>query len=148
MRIKRLYEADDIQQLAPMQQAPNVQLPPPLPEAPAPIVTNMEEMPSFDQVHNAEQQLLPEADVMTLTVKELMDRCQKINPLMCMGLEQFINLNREQILATPNGEVEPETPEGSHFGDDEDINFSKQMEPAAPEFSLDNQGDDLQFPQG
>ena len=148
MRIKRLYEADDIQQLAPMQQAPNVQLPPPLPEAPAPIVTNMEEMPSFDQVHNAEQQLLPEADVMTLTVKELMDRCQKINPLMCMGLEQFINSNKDQILATPNGTVEPETPEGSHFGDDEDINFSKQMEPAAPEFSLDNQGDELQFPQG
>ena len=146
MRIKRLYEADDIQQPAPIQQAPIVQQP--APEAPMPIVTNMEEMPSFDQAQDQGQQLLPEADVMTLTVKELMERCQKINPLVCMGLEQFINLNREQILATPNGEVDSDAPEGSHFGDDEDINFSKQMEPAAPEFSLDNQGDELQFPQG
>lgn len=147
MRIKRLYEADDIQQAAPIEQAPNIQMPA-AQEAPQHIATNMEEMPSFDQSQTADQQLLPEADVMTLTVKELMERCQKINPLICMGLEQFINLNKEQILATPNGEVENEAPEGSHFGDDEDINFSKQMEPKAPEFSLDNQGDDLQFPQG
>ncbi len=144
MRIHRLYEADDIQQPAPIQQAPQIQEIP----APAPIITNMEEIPSFDQVHAQNQPLLPEADVMTLTIKELMDRCQKINPLVCMGLEQFINSNREQILATPNGEVENEAPEGSHYGDEEDINFSKQMEPRAPEFSLDNQGDELQFPQG
>jgi hypothetical protein len=140
--IKRLYEADDIQQAAPieMPQAPQ-------PMAPLqPIAQSIEEVPTFDQSQEEPAQL-PQADVMNLTVRELIERCNKINPLICMGLTQFIELNNEQLLATPNGgEMNQENPEGSEFTGDEDINFSKQMEPVAPEFSLDNQTN-LDFPQ-
>lgn len=140
--IKRLYEADDIQQAAPIEtpQAPQPVTPP------QPIQQSIEEVPSFDQVQEPSAQL-PQADVMNLTVRELIERCNKINPLICMGLTQFIELNNDQILATPNGaEATQETPGDSEFTGDEDINFSKQMEPAAPEFSLD-QPTNLDFPQ-
>jgi hypothetical protein len=106
----------------------------------------MEEMPSFSQ----EMQLtLPEADVMNLTVKELMERCKKINPLICMGLEQFVELNKDQIMSMTTGEAEPS------FGDESgadaldtetDLTFSKQIEPQAAEFSLDQPEADLEFP--
>jgi hypothetical protein len=149
--IKRLYEADDIQQPAPMQHAPDIQMPP-AQEAPVHVVTNIEEIPSFDQVQAQQEQpqdqnLLPQSDVMTLTVQELMDRCQQVNPLVCMGLQQFIDSNRDQLLAIPSGGTPEETPNDAPIDGEEDINFSKQMEPKAPEFSLDQPVDDLQFPQ-
>ncbi len=150
--IKRLYEADDIQQPAPIQQAPEIQLPP----APAQMPADIAEIPSFDQVQAQsqaheqpaqDQNLLPAADVMTLTVQELIERCQQINPLVCMGLQQFIDSNKDQILSIPSGVDHMNTQDDAPMGDEEDINFSKQMEPKAPEFSLDQPADDLQFPQ-
>lgn len=140
--IKRLYEADDIQQAAPIEtpHAPQQVTPP------QPIAQSIEEVPTFDQSQEEPAQL-PQADVMNLTVRELIERCNKINPLICMGLTQFIELNNDQILETPNGaEMTQETPEGPQFTGDEDINFSKQIEPAAPAFSLDQQTN-LDFPQ-
>ena len=140
--IKRLYEADDIQQAQPIET--NTIEQPVTP--PAPIAQSIEEVPSFDQTQATAPQL-PQADVMNLTVRELIERCNKINPLICMGLTQFIELNNEQILATPNGtEMNQESPEETQFTGDEDINFSKQMEPAAPQFSLDEPAN-LDFPQ-
>ena len=143
--IKRLYEADDIQQPAPIPQAPTIQMPP-AQEAPAHIATNIEEIPSFDQVqaqNNQPQAALPQPDVMSLSVQELLDRCQKVNPLICMGLQQFIDSNKDQILSIPSG---AENQEVLDEPGEEDINFSKQMEQPAPEFSLDNQ-EGLDFPQ-
>jgi hypothetical protein len=139
--IKRLYEADDIQQPAPLMQAPVVQQPPQAMPTEAPIA----EIPSFDQFQNQEQPqaALPQPDVMSLSVQELMDRCQQVNPLICMGLQQFIDANKDQILSIPSG---AENQEVSDEPGEEDINFSKQMEPQAPEFSLDNQ-EGLEFPQ-
>ena len=102
--IKRLYEADDIQMMpnqqaqpmmaqpAPIQKQPGMDMPM---EAPEPVATSMEEMPTFSNTQTEEPKALPQADVMNLTVKELMDRCQKINPLICMGLEQFIEMNKK-----------------------------------------------------
>ena len=141
--IKRLYEADDIQQPAPLMQAPVVQQPPQAMPAEAPLA----EIPNFDQFQNQDQEqsqtALPQPDVMSLSVQELMDRCQKLNPLICMGLQQFIDTNKDQILSIPSG---AENQEVSDEPGEEDINFSKQMEPQAPEFSLDNQ-EGLDFPQ-
>lgn len=136
--IKRLYEADDIQQPAPLTTAPQVdQFQPAIPQ-PSPVSN----IPSFDQFQNQEetpQAALPQPDVMTLSVQELMDRCQQINPLICMGLQQFIDANREKLLAIPSGA-------DTQDAEEDDINFSKQMEPASPEFSLDNE-ETLEFPQ-
>ena len=144
MRIKRLYEADDVQQL-PM----NGQMPSPheMPQMapPTPVQSPDEMMPDFNFQENPEQQALPQPDVMNLTVQELMDRCNKINPLVCMGLQQFIDLNKEEILSQTTGEAPEETEEISM--DDTDVNFSNQMEPQSPEFSLDQETQQLDFPQ-
>jgi hypothetical protein len=162
--IKRLYEADDIQQMPAIQQAPEVpQMPPapiqsqiaPLqpmtammdePMEPEKAATSMEEMPSFSQEM---QPALPEADVMNLTVKELIERCKKINPLICMGLEQFVELNKDQIMSMTTGEAEPsfgDEPGADALDTETDLTFSKQIEPQAAEFSLDQPEADLEFP--
>lgn len=153
MRIKRLYEADDVQQL-PMngqmpapQPMPQMDQPMPQMAPPAPVQSPEEMMPDFDFQENPdqEQQALPQPDVMNLTVRELIDRCNAINPLICMGLQQFIDSNTEEILNQTTGEAPEET---EMEDDDTDINFSKQMEPQAPEFSLDQPAEELDFPQG
>ena len=146
MRIKRLYEADDVQQLPMNGQMP---LPQEMPQMapPAPVQSPAEMMPDFDFQENPdqEQQALPQPDVMNLTVKELIDRCNAINPLICMGLQQFIDSNTEEILNQTTGEAPEETEDIT--ADDTDVNFSKQMEPQAPEFSLDQPAEELSFPE-
>lgn len=141
--IKKLYESDDIQTMQPdmMQQA--------APMPPAPVATSMEEMPSFSQAGDqysepAQPEALPQPDVMNLTVQELMDRCNKINPLICMGLQQFIDLNKDQILSMTTGEAPAAEPS---LDVEPELNFSKAVEPAQPEFSLDQPAEELSFPQ-
>jgi hypothetical protein len=158
MRIKRLYEADDVQEL-PMNgqmQAPEMpQMPPAMPQMapPAQVESPAEMMPDFDFQENPdqEQQALPQPDVMNLTVRELIDRCNAINPLICMGLQQFIDSNNAELLNQTTGDITADgnAPEetGDITADDTDVNFSKQMEPQAPEFSLDQPAQELDFPQ-
>lgn len=152
MRIKRLYEADDVQELPMNGQVPAPQEMPQM-APPAPVQSPDEMMPSFDFQENPdqEQQALPQPDVMNLTVQELIDRCNAINPLICMGLQQFIDTNKDEILNQTTGEspeAKSDEEEPSDItADDTDINFSKQMEPQAPEFSLDQPADQLDFPQ-
>jgi hypothetical protein len=109
--------------------------------SPEPAAQSMEEMPTFSKAQ-PEPKALPEADVMNLTVKELIERCQKINPLVCMGLEQFIDMNKDELLSMTTGESKPE----ENPMDDTDLTFSKQMEPQPAEFSLDQPASDLAFP--
>jgi hypothetical protein len=146
MRIKRLYEADDVQQLPMNGQMPAPQEMPQM-APPAPVQSPDEMMPNFDFQENPdqEQQALPQPDVMNLTVQELIDRCNAINPLICMGLQQFIDTNKDELLNQTTGEAPEET--GDITTDDTDVNFSKQMEPQAPEFSLDQPADQLSFPE-
>ena len=148
MRIKRLYEADDVQELPMNGQMHAPEMPPAMPQMdpPAQIESPEEMMPNFDFQENPDQQhALPQPDVMNLTVKELIDRCNAINPLICMGLQQFIDSNTEEILNQTTGEAPEETSDIT--SDDTDVNFSKQMEPQAPEFSLDQPAEQLDFPQ-
>jgi hypothetical protein len=147
MRIKRLYEADDVQQLPMNGQMP---LPQEMPQMapPAPVQSPEEMMPNFDFQENPDQEqqpALPQPDVMNLTVQELIDRCNTINPLICMGLQQFIDSNTEEILNQTTGEAPEETEDIT--ADDTDVNFSKQIEPQSPEFSLDQPTEQLDFPQ-
>ncbi len=145
--IKRLYEADDIQTPPAPVAMPAAPVMPAEMTPPAPVATSAEMMPdfSFQDEPAQEQPALPQADVMNLTVQELLDRCDKINPLVCMGLNQFIEANRDAILSQTTGEAPEET--GEITSDDTDINFSKQMEPQAPDFSLDQPAEELNFPQ-
>ncbi len=141
--IKRLVEADDIQQLPMMNQMPanGAQMTPPEPaQSPEEMMPDF----SFQEEPEMDQQALPQPDVMNLTVKELIDRCDKVNPLICMGLKQFIDSNQEALLDQTTGEAPDETANISM--DDTDINFSQQVEPKSPEFSLD-QPAELDFPQ-
>jgi hypothetical protein len=153
-RIKRLYEADDVQQV-PM----NGQITQPVQQVPQPVATSSEMMPpqpaatssemmpdfSFEEEPQSAQEALPEASVMNLTVQELLDRCDSINPLVCMGLRQFIDENQEAILSQTTGES-PET-NGEPATDDTDITFSKAIEPQPAQFSLDQSPQELDFPQ-
>lgn len=84
------------------------------------------------------------ADPMTMTVGDFINKCKEIDPLVCMGLESFIEKNRSAF----GGEQMPMPPA------DQDITFSTavtpaptQMAPPAPaqQFSLD-QPTDIKFP--
>ena len=69
-----------------------------------------------------------------------------------MGLQQFIDTNKDQILATASGgQMEQPNqatnePEIDVNADDTDLNFSAQTN-ATPDFSLDQPDQELDFPQ-
>ena len=81
-------------------------------------------------------------DPLTMTVKDFLDKCKSIEPLVCMGIESFIEKNREAITG---GSEEMTTP-------DQDLTFSNVIEPTeempaqAEPFSLDQSQDALNFP--
>lgn len=141
--IKRLFEADDIQQVPNIEQMPmpQSQMAPPMP-----VQSPKEMMPdfSFQEEPENSQPALPKPDVMNLTVKELIERCDKINPLICIGIKQFIDDNHEALLDQTTGEAPKD--EEDVLMNDTDITFSQQMEPKSPEFSL-SQPTELDFPQ-
>jgi len=90
-----------------------------------------------------QQTALPAFDPMNLTVSQFMERCDKINPLVCMGLSTFIEANSEALANEVNG--------GEEFDLDKEANLDFPPE-AAPEakptdFSLDQPATDLDFPQ-
>jgi len=90
-----------------------------------------------------QQTALPAFDPMNLTVSQFIERCDKINPLVCMGLSTFIEANSEALANEVNG--------GEEFDLDKEANLDFPPE-AAPEakptdFSLDQPATDLDFPQ-
>lgn len=92
---------------------------------------------------DTQQTALPAFDPMNLTVSQFIERCDKINPLVCMGLSTFIEANSEALANEVNG--------GEEFDLDKEANLDFPPE-AAPEakptdFSLDQPATDLDFPQ-
>lgn len=90
-----------------------------------------------------QQTALPAFDPMNLTVSQFIERCDKINPLVCMGLSAFIEANSEALANEVNG--------GEEFDLDKEANLDFPPV-AAPEatptdFSLDQPATDLDFPQ-
>ena len=98
--------------------------------------------PMADPMDN-QQTALPAFDPMNLTVSQFIERCDKINPLVCMGLNAFIEANSEALANEVNG--------GEEFDLDKEANLDFPPV-AAPEakptdFSLDQPATDLDFPQ-
>jgi hypothetical protein len=71
-----------------------------------------------------------------------MERCDKINPLVCMGLKSFIEGNSEALAAEVNG--------GESFDLEKETNLDFPAADASTQpadFSLDQPASDLNFPQ-
>ena len=105
------------------------------------------EMPMSPQMDLAPQDALPAPDEMTsapdpmsMTVRDFITKCKSINPLICMGIESFIEKNRMELSSV-------EATEPATIGQDE-LTFSKAIEPQAPaqNFSLDHSPEALNFP--
>ena len=84
-------------------------------------------------------------DAMAMTVRDFVAKCKEIDPLVCMGIESFIEKNKTSL------EAQPMAPQMS-MAPPEDITFSNaiaQPAPAAPapaqNFSLDQSPEDLSF---
>jgi len=98
--------------------------------------------PMADPMAN-QQTALPAFDPMNLTVSQFIERCDKINPLVCMGLSTFIEANSEALANEVNG--------GEEFDLDKEANLDfppvAAPETKANDFSLDQPATDLDFPQ-
>ena len=133
--IKRLYEetalpTTDSAQLETPVEAPEV---PMLPEpAPTPGMSEPMALPA---------PAMPAQGAMSMTVADFIAKCKEIDPLVCMGIESFIEKNQAAFGATAPAQAA--TP---------DITFSnaiaQQMTPPAPAqgFSLDQSPEELKFP--
>lgn len=73
-----------------------------------------------------------EPNPMTMTVADFMIKCKELDPLVCMGIEAFIDKNREALGGTHVDGVTQDM-ETDH----DDLSFSAQIEP---------QNDELSFP--
>jgi hypothetical protein len=129
--IKRLYEQEAIQpeDVAELGMQPEAPMEPVEPTQPA-----MEEPLALPA---------PTPDVMSMTVADFIAKCKEVDPLVCMGLESFIEKNSDAfggVMATPTAPAQ-------------DITFSNAIAnplPAAPtptqSFSLDQAPEELNFP--
>lgn len=143
MSIRKLYEDIEIEQGAEMQ-APITMAPPtPIKPMDQTVADQPTETP-IQPVPQPDQKALPDFDPMNLTISQFMERCDKINPLVCMGLKTFIETNKDALANEVNG--------GEKFDLDKeaDLDFPPKNGPAQPEtpdFSLDQPASDLNFPQ-
>jgi len=104
-------------------------------------------MPAQPQQHMlpAEGESSAQADPMAMTVRDFIAKCKEVDPLVCMGIESFIDKNQMAF----GGTIVPSEP---------DLTFSTQvaqpaqpMPPVAPPapaqpFSMEPQSDELNFP--
>lgn len=95
----------------------------------------------------AEGQTSAAPDPMTMTVGDFLGKCKEVDPLVCMGIQSFIDKNMHafsapaQPAAMPGMEAEP------------DLTFSNAVAPEGhmtpapvPAFSLDQSPETLNFP--
>jgi hypothetical protein len=84
-------------------------------------------MPAQDQEEPAHQEAIPApgemqsmADPMVMTVRDFIEKCRSIDPLVCMGIEAFVEKNRAS-LNTPSAPAQPD-----------ELNFSNVVAPSEP----------------
>lgn len=87
-----------------------------------------------------QDQSTSEIDVMSMTVRDLISKCKQIDPLVCMGIETFLENNKDKFKEETSNE-----PTG-----DENLKFSSIVSQEAPahaeKFSLDQSPEELNFP--
>ena len=117
-KIKRLYEEDLMQMQAPapvqttqpVQQMPQMQVP-----MPAQI-----EMPMDMEEPSDMQDMGSQSEVSQMTVGDFLQKCKAVDPLVCMGIESFIEKNKEMFtLASSDAQIDTEL-EDVEFGSQED----------------------------
>jgi hypothetical protein len=67
---------------------------------------------------------------MTLTVADFLERCRSIDPLVCMGIEKFI---QDKMMTGLDNDSVPYT---NDTDDEEDLSFSAQVEPSRDELDF------------
>ena len=85
-------------------------------------------------------------DTMSMTVRDFVEKCRAIDPLVCMGIESFITKNQAAFVEPTAPQMPAEQPM------DQDMTFSNvvnaPMPPApAQNFSLEQSPETLNFPQ-
>jgi hypothetical protein len=148
MSIRKLYE--DLEPEQGMQAQAPLNMAPPAPVQPMNQMGMEQPMEPIEpsaphnEMPHSDQKALPDFDPMNLTISQFMERCDKINPLVCMGLKTFIETNKDALANEVNG--------GEKFDleKEADLDFPPKdgpQQPANPEFSLDQPASDLEFPQ-
>lgn len=130
--IKRIFESDEMMAAPQEPMAPQAM---PMP--------NQEPMPALPPTGET----AAPADPMIMTVGDFIAKCKEIDPLVCMGIESFIEKNREMLGQSTAMPMMPPAQEP-------DLTFSNavapqdQATPPAPaqNFSLDQSPEALNFP--
>jgi hypothetical protein len=117
INIKRLFEqeavsAADFEELGMQPEAPEMPETPEM-EAPAPALP-------------AEGESSAANDPMTMTVRDFIAKCKEVDPLVCMGIESFIEKNQGAFGAPAMPQMEPT----------QDLNFSNAVAPQQDELSF------------
>jgi len=68
---------------------------------------------------------------MTLTVSDFLERCRSIDPLVCMGIEKFIQDKMMDGIDADQTELY-----SNDIEDEDDLSFSAQVEPARDELDF------------
>lgn len=71
---------------------------------------------------------------MILTVADFLERCRAIDPLVCMGIEKFIE---DKMMTDLDTDSPPYT---NDMEDEDDLSFSAQVEPSKDKDELDFPG--------
>lgn len=119
-----------------------------MPMMPAPTQPEMQQPIAKLQMPMEQPEALPTpaqstvaVDPMTMTVRDFLAKCKEVDPLVCMGIESFIEKNTGAFGA-------------DHAQSEPDLTFSTAIQPAAePQapaqvepFSLDQAPEALNFP--
>lgn len=139
--LRRIYE-DDMQAIAQADVQELGMQPEMAPDQEMPI-----DYPAQQLALPAEGQTSAAPDPMTMTVGDFLGKCKEVDPLVCMGIQSFIDKNMHafsapaQPAAMPGMEAEP------------DLTFSNAVAPEGhmtpapvPAFSLDQSPETLNFP--
>lgn len=132
--IKRLYEQEAIQP----EDVAELGMQPEAPMEPTQSAEPVE--PTQPEVEEPLALPAPTPDVMSMTVADFIAKCKEVDPLVCMGIESFIEKNNDAFGGAQATPAEPA----------QDITFSNAIATPAPapvqSFSLDQAPEELNFP--
>jgi hypothetical protein len=128
-RIKRLYEEDlmQMQATAPVQTPQPVQQMPQMQQMQAPMPAQIE-MPMDMEEPSGMPEMGSQSEVSQMTVGDFLQKCKALDPLVCMGIEAFIEKNKDMFtLASSDAQIDAELKD-VEFGSQEDENDLPEIE--------------------